>query len=344
MKQERVIFIDYARTLAILMVIMCHVIDVNCLFWLGYQEMSRLRQMVIYALLTFGRCGVPLFLMITGYLLLDRDYRKGKWKEFYRYKWLHLFLITEVWFGIYELFSVLAQKNSFNIKDFLCCMLFIKEPPLSHTWYLPMILQLYIILPILSNILHRMPKRGKMGVVLMVALLVLLFQILGIDSMTQRAVYLLYVMIGYSYKKLQESGQVSYEKKIRRCYGILSLSSLLGAEIYLLIQYKKGEAVHLWYDNPCVVVLGTMLFGILLMSVQHSNAFVKKVSSMSFGIYLIHNMIALSLIPWILEWHMNLYVSILVTYGIVFITSCVCVILIEKIPYIGNWILYRRKF
>lgn len=32
MKQRRVIFIDYIRALAILMVIMCHVIDVNCMF------------------------------------------------------------------------------------------------------------------------------------------------------------------------------------------------------------------------------------------------------------------------------------------------------------------------
>lgn len=40
MKKKRILFIDYIRALAILMVIMCHVIDVNCLFWLGYQEMS----------------------------------------------------------------------------------------------------------------------------------------------------------------------------------------------------------------------------------------------------------------------------------------------------------------
>lgn len=43
MKQRRVIFIDYIRALAILMVIMCHVIDVNCMFWLGYQDMSHVR-------------------------------------------------------------------------------------------------------------------------------------------------------------------------------------------------------------------------------------------------------------------------------------------------------------
>lgn len=62
MKQRRVIFIDYIRALAILMVIMCHVIDVNCMFWLGYQDMSGARQIILYTLLIFGRCGVRSFL------------------------------------------------------------------------------------------------------------------------------------------------------------------------------------------------------------------------------------------------------------------------------------------
>lgn len=143
MKQRRVIFIDYIRALAILMVIMCHVIDVNCMFWLGYQDMSGARQIILYTLLIFGRCGVPLFLMITGYLLLDRDYSDGKWKSFYLHKWLYLLLVTEIWFAIYEVFAVCVQGKPFVWKDFVLRLLFIEEPVLSHAWYLPVILGLY---------------------------------------------------------------------------------------------------------------------------------------------------------------------------------------------------------
>lgn len=139
MKQRRVIFIDYIRALAILMVIMCHVIDVNCMFWLGYQDMSGARQIILYTLLIFGRCGVPLFLMITGYLLLDRDYSDGKWKSFYLHKWLYLLLVTEIWFAIYEVFAVCVQGKPFVWKDFVLRLLFIEEPVLSHAWYLPVI-------------------------------------------------------------------------------------------------------------------------------------------------------------------------------------------------------------
>lgn len=157
MKKKRILFIDYIRALAILMVIMCHVIDVNCLFWLGYQEMSGARQIILYTLLIFGRCGVPLFLMITGYLLLDRDYSDGKWKSFYLHKWLHLFLLTEIWFIIYEGFSVFVQGNPFVGKNLVLRLLFVKEPTLSHAWYLPVILGLYLLLPVFALVWKNFP-------------------------------------------------------------------------------------------------------------------------------------------------------------------------------------------
>ena len=82
--KKRIVFIDYLRLAAILMVIMCHVIDVNCRLWLGYVDMSLFRQLFVYIVLIFGRLGVPIFLMITGYLLLDRDYSKIQLIYFYK--------------------------------------------------------------------------------------------------------------------------------------------------------------------------------------------------------------------------------------------------------------------
>lgn len=189
MKQRRVIFIDYIRALAILMVIMCHVIDVNCMFWLGYQDMSGARQIILYTLLIFGRCGVPLFLMITGYLLLDRDYSQGKWKSFYLHKWLHLFLLTEIWFIIYEGFSVFVQGNPFVGKNLVLRLLFVKEPALSHAWYLPVILGLYLLLPVFALVWKELSNRGCLITVLLLWVLVLLLQNFAQESMAQHITY-----------------------------------------------------------------------------------------------------------------------------------------------------------
>lgn len=244
MKQRRVIFIDYIRALAILMVIMCHVIDVNCMFWLGYQDMSGARQIILYTLLIFGRCGVPLFLMITGYLLLDRDYSQGKWKSFYLHKWLHLFLLTEIWFIIYEGFSVFVQGNPFVGKNLVLRLLFVKEPALSHAWYLPVILGLYLLLPVFALVWKKLSNRGCLITVILLWALVLLLQNFAQESMAQHITYALYMLIGGAYKRWH-TALVEHKKDAYTIYSLAGIFALAGCEGYLWLQHRRGENVSL---------------------------------------------------------------------------------------------------
>lgn len=342
MSRKRVIFIDYIRALAILMVIMCHVIDVNCLFWLGYQEMSGARQIIIYTLLIFGRCGVPLFLMITGYLLLDRDYSHGKWKSFYLHKWLHLFLLTEIWFVIYEGFSVFLQGNSFVGKDFVLRLLFIKEPVLSHAWYLPVILGLYLLLPVLALVWKKLSDQGCLITVFLIWALILLLQRLAQESITLNLNYALYMLIGGTYKrwhtKLAEHKQVA-------CVicGLAGIFALAECEGFLWLQHKKGQAVSLWYDNAGVFLLSLTLFGLIMLLAQEKNSFVERLSQDSFGIYLIHNMIALVMMLWLEKWNGNFYLRMIFTYLLVWGIAWGLTRMIGKIPHVGDWILYKRR-
>ncbi len=277
MKQKRIIFIDDIRALAILMVIMCHVIDVNCLFWLGYQEMSGARQIILYTLLIFGRCGVPLFLMITGYLLLDRDYSHGKWKSFYLHKWLHLFLLTEIWFIIYEVFSVLVQGNPFVGKDLVLRMLFLKEPALSHAWYLPVILGLYLLLPIFALVWKKFSDRGCLMTILLLWVIVLLLQSLAWDSMAQHVTYALYMLIGGAYKKWH-TALAEHKKAACIIYSLIGIFALAGCEGFLWLQHRKGQAVNLWYDNAGVFLLSLALFGLAMLLAKKKNSFVERLS------------------------------------------------------------------
>ena len=342
MKQRRVIFIDYIRALAILMVIMCHVIDVNCLFWLGYQDMSGARQIILYTLLIFGRCGVPLFLMITGYLLLDRDYSQGKWKSFYLHKWLHLFLLTEIWFIIYEGFSVFVQGNPFVGKNLVLRLLFVKEPALSHAWYLPVILGLYLLLPVFALVWKKLSNRGCLIIVILLWALVLLLQNFAQESMAQHITYALYMLIGGAYKRWN-TALVEHKKAAYTIYSLAGIFALAGCEGYLWLQHRRGENVSLWYDPAGIVLLSLALFGFAMFLVQKNCSFVERLSQDSFGIYLIHNMIALMMMPWLSQWNSNLYLKMILTYLLVWGIAWGLVRLIGKIPYVGDWILYKRR-
>ena len=345
MSRKRVIFIDYIRALAILMVIMCHVIDVNCLFWLGYQEMSGARQIIIYTLLIFGRCGVPLFLMITGYLLLDRDYSHGKWKSFYLHKWLHLFLLTEIWFAIYEAFAVCVQGKPFVWKDFILRLLFIEEPVLSHAWYLPMILKLYLLIPLIEQIVKNCKTyRTKRWIIVCLMGINLLLQV-GyriypiLTEIASLFLYISYMIVGVYVRQCARKPK----KRISIYSGLLISIGLLGNEIFLRIQYMHRQPVYLWYDNIFVIVMAIGIFVIISdLDIHRNNRIIVSLSRDSFGIYLIHNMIALSMMHLIQGWKIGLYGKMFITYMFVWGVSWVIERGIEKIPYLGSVLLYKR--
>ncbi len=342
MKQNRIIFIDYIRALAILMVIMCHVIDVNCMFWTGYQEMSGTRQIILYTLLIFGRCGVPLFFMITGYLLLDRDYSHGKWKNFYLHKWLHLFLVTEIWFVIYEIFSVFVLKDPFVAKDLVLRLLFIKAPGLSHAWYLPVILRLYLLLPVFALIWKKLSNRGCLITILLLWASVLLLQNLAQETMAQHIAYALYIFIGGTYKRWQAT-LAEHKKGTYILCGLAGIFAWIECGVYLWLRYRRGENVSLWYDQAGIILLGLALFGLAMLLVQKNCSFVERLSQDSFGIYLIHNMIALMMMSWLSQQNSNLYLKMILTYLLVWGIAWGLVRLIGKIPYVGDWIFYKRR-
>ena len=90
--------------------------------------------------------------------------------------------------------------------------------------------------------------------------------------------------------------------------------------------------MSLWYDHAGIVLLSLALFGFAMFLVQKNCSFVERLSQDSFGIYLIHNMIALMI-----------YLKMILTYLLVWGIAWGLVRLIGKIPYVGDWILYKRR-
>ena len=114
MKKQRIAFLDFARALAILLVVLCHVIELFYPFSLeGMQGLHPRARIFATTALTIGRLGVPLFLMISGYLLLGRRYDEERCRRFWKHNWLHLFFLTIVWILLYQLFFALCCSNPY---------------------------------------------------------------------------------------------------------------------------------------------------------------------------------------------------------------------------------------
>lgn len=153
--KKRIIKLDIARTFAILCVILCHsseaLYQINKSGWNALSNQSRIFMILSH---TIGRLGVPIFLFLSGALLLKKNIDSDEDVfKFYKYNLLPLFIVNEIWVVIYNIFFyVTNQRNNvtleFLIKELLC----LKQVPVPNMWYFPMILGMYLGIPFVAKI------------------------------------------------------------------------------------------------------------------------------------------------------------------------------------------------
>ena len=110
-QNNRIYWLDVARAMAIVCIVVCHACTRS--FSIGTETLAEFEAYGVAfsvgkaMLYVFSRLGVPLFLMITGALLLGRDYTgEGKLERFYKNNWLPILRTTVIWFGIMYLYQI----------------------------------------------------------------------------------------------------------------------------------------------------------------------------------------------------------------------------------------------
>lgn len=150
----RTIWLDYARMLAIICVVITHtterVYSLEAEILGQYSSYSRIFALSMH---TIGRLGVPIFFFLTGYLLLDRDYPREQYIFFLKHNFAGLLRTTTIWIVIYNVFNAWFYKTPFDIKNCLKNMFFLKATDMTHMWYMPVIIGMYLFLPFVANAL-----------------------------------------------------------------------------------------------------------------------------------------------------------------------------------------------
>ena len=104
---NRIYWLDICRSIAIASVVLCHVVENVYPLTLDYMEKIDIyTKLFIFSMFTVGRLGVPLFLFITGYLLLKGEMQYGSEEclYFWKNKLVTLLGTTEIWIVIYNIF------------------------------------------------------------------------------------------------------------------------------------------------------------------------------------------------------------------------------------------------
>lgn len=356
MSKKRILWLDYARFFAICSVLLVH--SSEYAYSMGSEKILKLglfSSAVRLAAIVAGRLGVPIFLMLSGYLLLDRDYSDtDKIKAFYKRNLLPLVLTTEIWVVIYEIYHLTIDNQKFVLLDFIKDLLFVKDNAFGHFWYMPMIIGLYLVVPFVANAIKNIDLK-----ILAVPLVVLCLAVFGIRTIGvfdktfgweldlvkklftdfSGGAYGAYVLLGYFVKK----GAFKRVKAWMLWASMLISGVLTGYT--LLYSLRHGYDYHLWYDYAGVLICSVCLFELFSRIdsenriIRFFSGFVTSVSVLSLGMYFIHKPV-LSIIRYkIIDLGFYRPVNLVLFFIIIFAVSYILALIISKIPKLRKWLI-----
>ena len=168
MEKERVAYFDYARVFAIISISLNHAVNRT---FDNYEDtqaeflsMEYSLQVIKASVSVFSRIGVPIFLMLTGALILSKKFEtKEDVRRFYIHNWLRLVIAVEIWLAIYFWFiyyynpepilrDLLPEELHFK---FISTLLFIDQTSEGLMWYMNMIIPLYTLLPVFAVFVNK---------------------------------------------------------------------------------------------------------------------------------------------------------------------------------------------
>ncbi|MBQ2354065.1 MAG: acyltransferase [Methanobrevibacter sp.] len=347
MSKTRIQWIDLVRAIAILTVLYIHATDgifiISTDSMMHFGLYSRIFQFIS---LFIGRIGVPFFLMITGYLLLDRNYDDEHIRNFWTNNCKDLIIITVIWAVIYALSLQFITVKSSAVNPVEAGNLFF-----SHMWYMPMIIGMYLSIPFVASALKNFEVKTINQATIVFSVLAfavpfitLLLDMQGIKNMSIQfslgfsgGVYGIYIILGYLIKK-------DYFKKYSsRSIGLLAAVSFIICVLFQYYAYFRGYNFFLWYEFPFVLLGSFALFELCSrMGTVRGYRIVKFLSKYSFAVFLVHNLFRLPLLPFASRLPFTEPVKAIILWILLIILSYVAVVIIYRIPRFGKFILYMR--
>ena len=321
--REKEYSFDILRVIAMTMVIIIHVSNI---YSRSYGDISMISFYISLIFNTICRISVPIFLMISGALLLDRKFNKDKYIKRIK-RIIILIIVWDIIYLIWEyLFFNITYKNLFKL---------LYEPYRAHLWFLYIIVGIYIIQPLLRLLMNKIGHNTK--IVLLIIWIILstlsLFNI-KIAHLSTIFCHSGFFILGkylydYAMNKNIKKHKVIILVVMIILFGISATSNL----IFSLLHDNYFKLFYT-YRSPFIII-SSMLFFLLICNIytyRRPYKLVLKFSEMSLGFYLIHG-IFLDITEELYDYTaISSLIGIPMFSCLVFLMSCFVVYIMKKIP------------
>lgn len=321
-RTQRLPWLDAARLAAIAFVIVNHSLSslYGNQFPTGTAPASIMTttETIFRALMfTISRYGVPLFLMITGALLLPRDYETPTvTRRLYRHNIVRLLVATELWLAIYFIGILLTGQGQrarllgtsgsgitalINLTlHGVLNQLFISPVTLGNMWYMQMIIPVYMMLPLVATALKRLPLKylaAPAAVVFAYFCVLPTIQVILAASGSHILItpafhasylftyYIIFIALGY----LIAHRHILKPLPTRTLIATLTALTLLSAA-YLTWLYHTTIDYQYGYEFPLLYLAAPALFELLRRSraTNRPRPLVTWTATAAFALYMLH--------------------------------------------------------
>ena len=341
---ERKKYLDVLRALSAMAVIVIHVSANN---WYGYIGSYNWIVFTIYE--GFAKVAVPIFFMISGCLLLNKEYTL---RSLYS-KIAKLLFFLFFWSFIYKLIQLPGEYR--NIHGIINS---IKEIILgntqSHLWFIYSIIGLYMITPILFSFVYNSSNARIIYAIIIIFIVDSLFEMFmqfdKMDIITNNISkfksgysfgYIGYFLLGYYLSK--------NEFKRKKCIiiyilGFFSALITIGLVVFDCVTSQTLSERYWSYTMPFMVIYSCAWFIFVKNMCNRVNtkalSIITRVADLSLGIYGIHFIFILAF--WKIGFSTFLFnglFSVPIISVVVFVCSLITTMIIRKIPVIGKYIV-----
>lgn len=338
--------IDLLRAWAIISVVVLHSSANIVLANLYNQPISYWLAGNLYESLT--RYGVPIFVMISGALLLGSN-KVINYDNKHLQRILRIFLCLIAWSFIYYSHACIINKVRFSIVGFIKA--FCEQKISGHLWFMYMISGIYTIVPLVNKLFDNLTRK-ELHILLLLWLYTSVIvgvcnHFIGISFNIELLFtknYIGYFILGGYIERYD----IGYKNRIK--IYIIGLIGIISTFIltYLETKGSGGKFQNFWYEYFAinVVVASIAIFVIIKYRYKtiniNNNNLVSIISKYSLGIYLVHILIQKELNR--LVFHNNLIpghpiITIPLTSIVLLLISTLIVAILSKIPILRKIVL-----
>jgi len=331
-------YLDYLRTIAIFSVITIHV---TAFFYHRDQDVGSIGWWLANILNSLSRFAVPLFVMISGALLLRKPVKTG---EFYRKKSFRLFPPIIFWTVFYIILKLFQGDTVQDVLWFIKVSLFVEGQSAVHLWYLTMFVCLMAFAPFINKFVHgNKPTPLDFKLLLLVAFMFFILNqvaIIAEDVLNLSIVwfksfpwFVAYFILGYYLDQFFD------KKVIKNRFIILSLVCLFSIGIYLnyylfITQNILRDSLILGSTGPLVFLISALVFILIRQNAAklQESRIISSLSESSFGMYLIHPVIIYICVHTLPNYGLNPLLYIPFVTLVTIILSFLMIYFMRKIP------------